>query len=1488
MENKDNNIKTVVPQKGLYTDPLDMYKSNEIWLYARNTVVASSKGETPALQNQPSFIECVSLPYTYIGNISLTDQRFAIFTTDNTNSEIGIFDAKNCTYTQVVNDSCLNFSTSFLVSGKAKINADCSETIYWADSGNNSMRYLNLTSPPHTISGYTDCIPVYTTELDCNKILLYPDLSIPEINVSESIGGNLPNGVYQFGVAYSVNKERITDIFSVTNPFSIFENSGRQVNGLNVQISNLDSTFTEIELFVSYTVNKATYYKSIGFYNFSTNTETTINFSEINRPEYKSVSSSDFLIRKITYDKADWCTGNDKYLLFSGLTTKPDINYQLQAMNITAKWAEVRVDEGYYAKGGQNVGHYRDEIYAYEIEWQWDDNSYTSAFHIPGTTTIGVEPTDTPLKDIFETADSCYSDITNVETWYDNHKWAVYNTGVVTDNPNTEVFCGGTLTATGTMGYWESTLTYPANIDMFGENACQPIRHHKFPNEATSKRYIEGYIYILGVIFDNIEHPKDKDGNFIEGIKGYRILRADRHGNKSIIARGLSTNLRYYTENDGSQSGQTVAYPNYPYNDLRTDQYLSSTQTTGTTATDEVYAHVHNYTGLVNYYKDQFAFYSPACHFGHIALGNEIFFDSEEFGFPKFSFDKVYLHPKDKFPTLELITLAALAGAADSVNQGVPSLGVTAPLTFIKTADEAIATIMNFAKWEDYAYQFNSFCEFNFSSEREVGQRRRGLTYYQYLFNGLNNKEDLYINNFNRPDCVYLKLNDVMDEPAIEDTTRFLKPDAPLPGASDPSFTNTASLYYTTSKTRIPDQYGTLDSLKLLNTGYYVTDLTYPTGTTRVYTTGVVFGGDCYLNRYSVNNKMPLFRNILTDVPNGTAFDYREYRNVAYPTFWTNSSHPIGMMDILGSSLSSVAAALIGSLGGSVSASDAQGLIANRWALNNASISGTNIVRDAYFYTSVNGTFSFICESDYNLDYRQYDIQKEKADFFTQNEDLKWLYRSDRVNEAESHIYDTSYSKQNDLISSFQQPLDFSIEKAINCFQYHKNRVIYSLPANTQLKNDHWLYFLANNYYEFPLNDFGNLTSIHPIDNQQLIFFFDKSAPYTTIGRDELQTEGNIKITIGDGGLFAREPRPLEFTDYGLGHNTSRFAFKPTSFGNFYPSQKHGEVFISDNKQIKPITQGNTSWFKKYTPSFISNIPLQDNSVIGSALISGYDFKTKTYFLTKKDYYPLVDYTISGSTILYGETPISLTDTRYFKDASWTMSYKADEGYWIGWHDHHPIAYLNDTENLFSISSNSVIYKHDPYATTFCNFYGITYPHGFKIPVNDGQNISLLNTIEYQAIGQTYDEFLNTTTYLDKNYNKVIISNNEQISGELNITQPKRNSITSFLKSISYNSSTNQFDVQVNKSENKFRINDFFDITKDRGELSNTPSSLINFDQTGYKFTINQSAIDYNKSQFQRQRFRHKFSEVYFELTDSSIYKMIFNLSNFKTTYSAR
>jgi hypothetical protein len=53
-------------------------------------------------------------------------------------------------------------------------------------------------------------------------------------------------------------------------------------------------------------------------------------------------------------------------------------------------------------------------------------------------------------------------------------------------------------------------------------------------------------------------------------IVGFKIIRADRGTNKSIVAKGMLRNVNTY-----ERDLQTYYYPNYPYNDLRIDPFLN-------------------------------------------------------------------------------------------------------------------------------------------------------------------------------------------------------------------------------------------------------------------------------------------------------------------------------------------------------------------------------------------------------------------------------------------------------------------------------------------------------------------------------------------------------------------------------------------------------------------------------------------------------------------------------------------------------------------------------------------------------------------------------------------------------------------------------------------------------------------------------------------------------------------------------------------------
>ena len=96
--------------KGLVKDLEEVFTSPGIWTHARNAVNNSKIGDLGVLGNEPSNYLCASAPYTIIGAIHLYGDKWQIHSTNDIDSEIGIFDESDCSYIKSVNDKCLNYN----------------------------------------------------------------------------------------------------------------------------------------------------------------------------------------------------------------------------------------------------------------------------------------------------------------------------------------------------------------------------------------------------------------------------------------------------------------------------------------------------------------------------------------------------------------------------------------------------------------------------------------------------------------------------------------------------------------------------------------------------------------------------------------------------------------------------------------------------------------------------------------------------------------------------------------------------------------------------------------------------------------------------------------------------------------------------------------------------------------------------------------------------------------------------------------------------------------------------------------------------------------------------------------------------------------------------------------------------------------------------------------------------------------------------------
>lgn len=1523
-------------EKGMIRDIDPSAINQQVVTHARNAVLGNggTEGSQPYYSNEPSNLSCVELPYKFNGVINLKDNRVLLFSSDNKNNEIGIGNLLDCTYTKLINNKCLSFDNNYIISGIIKQNNEGDE-ITVINDGKNPTRILNISKIPYIYAvDDNECkTKIYTDELDCEALQIFPDIDFPCLDVTKSNSGNLPDGSYSVAIAYSINKNRFSDVYSLTTP--LFINNKQGENAISVTISNLDRNFNEYLLIVVGTVNGVTVPKIIGYYNTS---QSTVNVTDWENVEYETISNDVLTTFKKNYQSAGIIASNSQYAILSDLTRFPDINVQKFTNQIKVQYVIKQYDELYYKDDGKDIGYYRDENYNFVLRYVWSTGEPTKSGQIPGRLSKIYDLEILSGDDVYEsyTKDICDKDPVTP-------RWKIENTAskpVITSNGFNS--CGEVI-GYGEMGYYESTELYPDNPEVFDTNACLPIRYHKFPNEEKCPRYSidtktgKRFINVLGIQLLNIPKPTDKDGKTIKGIIGYEVLRSDRDGqNKTVIARGMFTNARGFEDNK-----EKVIYSNYPYNDLGKDPFISKKQTIRKLRKEA------SYEGLDIVYKDKFNFYTPhGCFFDKYKMGNEFIFEAEESGDVEGNFEQVYNHPKHKLLTnfslivsLVIGTLEAYLSTTGKVEYKtevsptevkILASGTTIPVMYrvanitqsaysvmlpgkmwmlqnplqsakiifnniLKVAALALNflglaadfgiqflnTIKNFAAYEQYVYQYNSHALFTKQKTIKKGNRRRKTKSQPiYLQSGAHSYGDYEINNVGKQSSIFVDLEKEVGLPTVKDTSRRTISQFKICGTPTQKVTSKASMFYVTSKIKNPNQYGSIENVKPVKTHNCILKLDLKGDTN----SPILFGGDCIIYRFAINTKQPLFSQTLANqnFPDGQSFDYRLYRNIAYPRYWADfSEYDTGVLF-----------SLIGKLSNVVPKESM--LPIQKYNLDckgNESKKNTWIVKSQHMYTHVNGVLEFFAECDYNLAFRDNKDEEDgsiyQPHYSDSSKNVNTIFRADRIDKSEGFVLDPSYKR---LVSR-----EIYSEQMVELNKVpirEKNSLIYSLPAFTGQKVNNWQYFLPNNYFTFDERDFGTLTGIHSLDQDKVIFLFSKASPYVSIGRDQLQTTSGREIIIGTGGLFAQQPRELIHTDVYYGSSLDKHAFRSTQFGHFYVSRNQGKLFNFTNGLNEYSREGMQAHLHKYIPlQILEDFPtyeFDDSPQMGVGYQIAFDNRYELIYICKRDYKLNSQYkgliTLKNNKFYYNNLEIKLTDDKYFIDTSWTLSYSPPNKAFSSFHDWHPDWIIQEENHFISIKGNT-LWKHNERCDSYCNFYGKDYPYELEQTLSTGQQTHILRSFEWHN-----EVYLNKDNCKDRyhdykeTFDQVEVYNTEQNAGLRNLEyrngrKPSETEFTYPKKEVN-----NTITILYDKTEQHYRFNQFTDLTKDRS----ASQQMWITNPNGYTRTLNPAYIDLNKPVKDQKQFRHYINTVRFIKSVSGPYNFINKFNNFKINYSLK
>ncbi len=1243
-DTKTSNIDTDVSQLmlGLNLDNILSQVKPGNWTYSLNAVCESFDGQSLTIQNEEGNVLCTNFPTSYkvIGAHNIIEKSIIVFfLTNGTNSQIGVLDTNTCLFTPKITFSCYLFSINRPILQAVHKITNCSTEVYFTDGG--PRMYIDLDNLPYTeVQAEGNCIPSTTADVDCNKMLVQPHFSIPQIDIDGiENDGQLTAGTMQFAIQYSnALSEAYTSFYSITNPVSIFDPNkvtqdfNYEVNkSVNIHISNIDTTgyYDYYNLAVIKTVNNIPTPYLVGTYKITGDTQ-DISYTGQDKTEI-ALSIFDIEEKYPIYKNADGVTAAQDTLIWYGLETEEQINYQKIWNKVHLQWETYKLlgDKPYANQ--RNVvsrkGYFRDETYALEGCFLLANGKQTDGFHIHGRASTPndleyifnddvpstsedpcVVPVPLPKWKVYNTATSLGKyDVGTLDCYYEGHQL------ICPDNP-----CYEGKYEYGDFAYVESTDRYPCRPDIWGELADQPIRHHKFPDSTITHIHDDqGYIYPIGIklnIQELIEAIRNSDLTEEQKsqIVGFKILRGNRANNKSIVGRGLLTNVGEY-ERDNSK----YLFPNYGFNDVRpSDPFLFD----------------------VSYpYNNRFTFHSPDTSFYQPTLGNILKLETAEYGIAKGHFVQVKNHAKYQLYNQALynygyevgIVVAVLGIKIGVGSSGLDWAGGAVAMQMVIDILQKVCPKIN------YTYQSNSLGNYDsYAVVPNMGNKQRNSDIQTYAIPGMLAVGDVHpLNNFQRESSIYLRTTKDLPLPSSiagvpQDTSKWTLDCDP----SDTIRYNPISSYYSTIKRLFNNQYGLMYSYETIDTGFqFLLDITK--NLADPYTS--IFGGDCFINRFAYKSKIPFFLDNRVGAPDNSDIFFNEIGNVGRPRYWFSTD--IDLHSFIGAIFSPTP----------------------QTALNCDRAGAINRVGKMYLFDYA--IPNFYCESEVNVDLRQA-FNGTNGDFFPHvGTDIpdEWLQEiNTSIQYDNTYFYNKTYSKQNKENTFTHLPEDWT---EADCKTQLPFRGIFSEKQEdiTNYRRNNWLIYRPAAKFDFPQNN-GMLTSLDGIENRQVLARFENK----TLLYNALLTAPTSAASVYLGSsLFSQQVPPLDFADTDLGYAGSQHKFLlKTEYGHITADAKRGQVFILEGQRAKELTNENVSKFfteflqfeiKKAFPQV--NI---DNNFNGCGLHGVYDPKYDRFIITKIDYKPIVD----GITYNDGKYYISKDVTITYPDVCCPSDYNEQDG----------------------------------------------------------------------------------------------------------------------------------------------------------------------------------------------------------------------------------
>lgn len=485
-----------------------------------------------------------------------------------------------------------------------------------------------------------------------------------------------------------------------------------------------------------------------------------------------------------------------------------------------------------------------------------------------------------------------------------------------------------------------------------------------------------------------------------------------------------------------------------------------------------------------------------------------------------------------------------------------------------------------------------------------------------------------------------------------------------------------------------------------------------------------------------------------------------------------------------------------------------------------------------------------------------------------------------------AHVPNLQYKNH----EKYYYPIPFNFQLCSNCRESFSNRIFYSDIDLLEPQADGNRIISPNNYRDIPADE-GPITDMFL--NRDNLYVLTTNCPYFVPTRpQEIKTDIGTAY-LGTGSLLSVPPKRMHTTDFaygGTGHFKSRCV---TNFGTIYIDDLSGRPFLMSDglkdlsaKGMRTFWQENGKFKLKEQFKYLTGIDYphtSTSSAKGIGYITTFDSRHFRVIIHKKDYSikadKIKDFVYGSSPTTAGKlfynngswfynkttsTPveIGIDNPIYFDNHSWTISYSFLTESWASFHSYLPYYMFNTYDTFYSNN----LWEHNK--GEYQVFYDEKYVHILDLILSQDLQLAKTTTsILYSSKAESYDDSTKDYKPVNTTFNKAIIYNSYQSSGELGI--------------IYHNSpfiSSNSTNVLVDKIDGKFRLNGFFDYS-----MSNEEAIWDTIGAQSFYYIDkipNQSNIDPNQSMFNARRFKDYFVGVRLFFEDNKDVKITTDIVN--------